>query len=726
MSRVRIPVYFRNSPYSAHFTHFDSTQRPVNYSLHPHVVKIVKQKPRSGQVMAFALGLVLLLSPVLIASGKKLKKIKPSSNPPQYIAFSRILSKEAQLHHALDRLTFGARARDLEQIRQTGFEKWVGLQLHPEQIPENSGLEARLAPLESLRMSIHDTYTHYPPPQLIAAYARGRAPLPDDPALRAIVVRLADRYLQKRDGVPQNAGATVPATQLPGALPGVLNLNTPSEMEKANQKPQASKNSNDDSDLDLKVKLTDILTREQIDVLRNGKPDEKKALLASLPPPRRLDFVWALRPQQRQQLFILAPVDLRRELMLSVSPQNVVALDLTEGKLLRAVYSTRQLQELMVDFWFNHFNVFLNKGQDRYLVPTYEREAIRPHVFGNFHDLLLQTAESPAMLFYLDNWQSVGADSQAADRFQCFGEQKNKRGLNENYGRELLELHTLGVDGGYTQKDVVEVARCFTGWTIAGPRQGGAFEYNDRMHDKGQKLVLGHVIAAGGGMNDGLKVLDILAHHPSTAHFISLKLAKRFVADDPPPSLVSRMAETFAKSDGNIRKVMTTMLASPEFWSEGAYRAKVKTPFEMIVSAVRATKADVSSAILLANELNKLGEPLYRKIEPTGYSSSNAEWVSSAGLLDRMNFALALAHNRVPGVKVDVAEWQAVAQRDPMELAHSILEQNPSEQTKAAIQKVLNDPELQRQLTQDAKAGPPQLPSLVAGLVIGSPEFQRR
>jgi uncharacterized protein (DUF1800 family) len=289
-----------------------------------------------------------------------------------------------------------------------------------------------------------------------------------------------------------------------------------------------------------------------------------------------------------------------------------------------------------------------------------------------------------------------------------------------------MELHTLGVDGGYTQQDVINVARCFTGWTIAGPRKGGGFEYNDKMHDKGQKVVLGHVIPAGGGMNDGITVLQILARHPSTAHFLSLQLAKRFVSDDPPPSLVNRMATTFLKTDGDLREVTDVMITSPEFWSEGAYRAKLKTPFEMVVSAVRATNADVTSAFLLAQELNRLGEPLYRKIEPTGYANANTEWVSSAGLLDRMNFALALAHNRVPGIRVDVAQWQTITDRNPMELARQILEQNPSEQTQAAIEKALNDPELQKQLTQNAQAGPPQTPSLIAGLVIGSPEFQRR
>ncbi len=652
------------------------------------------------------LGIVALslsLTSAVASTSRKPKKIKATSNPPQYAAFSKPLSREVELHHALDRLTFGPEPGDLERVGKLGVDKWVELQLHPEKIAENPALEQRLAPLESLRMSIHDAYVHYPSPQMIAAFARGRGQLPEDPELRAIVVRLADRYLEKRDA----QAATVSGSGTPQA--GAAGTQNP----------------NDDSDLNLRVKLSAILTPDEIDVLRNGKPEEKRALLASLPPEKRNDFVWALRPGERQKLFVFAPVELRRELMLSVNPQNVVATDLTEGKLLRAIYSNRQLQELLVDFWYNHFNVFLNKGADRYLIPTYEREAIRPHVFGKFYDLLLGTAESPAMLFYLDNWQSVGADA-AAQRFPRANQKKNKRGLNENYGRELLELHTLGVDGGYTQKDVIEVARCFTGWTIAGPRKGGGFDYNDKMHDKGEKVVLGHVIPAGGGMNDGLKVLAILAHHPSTAHFISLKLAKRFVADDPPPSLVNRMAETFTKTDGDLREVMRTMLASPEFWSQGAYNAKVKTPFEMIVSAVRATNADVTSAFLLVNQLQKLGEPLYRKIEPTGYSSANAEWVSSAGLLDRMNFALALAHNRVPGVTVDITQWQTLTERDPMELARGILDQDPSPQTKAAIEKALKDPDLQNQLAQNAKAGPPQLPSLIAGLVIGSPEFQRR
>jgi uncharacterized protein (DUF1800 family) len=322
-----------------------------------------------------------------------------------------------------------------------------------------------------------------------------------------------------------------------------------------------------------------------------------------------------------------------------------------QAKMLRAIYTNRQLEEVLVDFWFNHFNIYLDKGQDRYMITAYERQAIRPYVLGKFRDMLEATAKSPAMLFYLDNWQSVAPEAAAARAGA-----KNRRGLNENYGRELLELHTLGVDGGYTQKDVTEVARCFTGWTIAQPQRGGSFSFDARLHDEGEKTVLGVTIPAGGGIQDGEKVLDIVAHHPSTAHFISRQLAQRFVADDPPSSLVDRMADTFLKSNGDIREVLKTMLNSKEFWSEGAYRSKMKSPFEMVVSAVRAVNGDVDFALPLANQVAQLGEPLYRKQEPTGYSNSSKEWLNSAGLLARMNFALQLANGNMQGVKVDALQ----------------------------------------------------------------------
>jgi uncharacterized protein (DUF1800 family) len=649
------------------------------------VSKFAKTNPFQRSVVLLILLSCLQLG---LAKNKKIKQIKATANSAAYVAFSEKLDKEDRFRHALDRLTFGPRPGDFDRIESLGLKKWLDAQLHPEKTPESTVLLADLAPFDSLRLSIRETYLRYPPPQMIRAVARGNGQLPEDPELRAIVVRLANRYLQKKD-LPANG-----------------------------QLDQA-----EDADLELKIKITDILTPDQIATLKTGKPDERHAVLETIPREKWNDFAWALTRQQRQQLMAQAPVPLRRQLMLANNPQNVVTSDLSEAKILRAVYSEHQLQELLVDFWFNHFNVFIEKGADHYSITSYERDAIRPHVFGKFYDLLLATAKSPAMLFYLDNWQSVGPQPIPQ---RPMANNRAKRGLNENYGRELLELHTLGVDGGYTQKDVIEVARCFTGWTIAQPRKGGEFEYNDRVHDRGQKIVLGQVIPAGGGMGDGLKVLEILSRQPATARFISLRLAQRFIADNPPPSLVNRMTETFLKTGGDLREVMETMIYSGEFWSPGSYRAKVKTPFEMVVSAVRATGADVTSALLLNNQIQRLGEPLYRKVEPNGYPIANADWVSSASLLDRMNFALALAHNRVPGVKVDLARWGTISQKDPMELARMILEQDPSDQTKSAIEKMLAAKDLQLELAQNAKAGAPQIPSLIGGLSLGSPEFQRR
>lgn len=630
----------------------------------------------SSRTLVFAASLIFGVAAVGMAN--------PDLLGQNALRFHQPLRGEDKVRHALDRLTFGARPGEAAALKAEGLQRWLNDQLHPEATPENPELVRRLQPLETLRLTPEQLHDQYPSPQMVLAVLRGRRPMPEDPQERRMIEKLAQHYA-KRAGT--------------GSLP---------------------MDADDDSDLELTGRLSDFLSGTEIETLRSGNPEQRRAVLAALPPSKYQAFAWALRREQRRALAPLAPPELRRQLMFAVNPESVIGSDLSDGKILRAVYSAHQFQELLVDFWFNHFNVFLDKGADHYMVSSYERDAIRPHVFGKFYDLLLATAESPAMLFYLDNWQSVGADSPRAQNAN------KQRGLNENYGRELMELHTLGVDGGYTQQDVIEVARCFTGWTIANPNKIGRFEYNDGMHDKGRKVVLGHVIPPGGGMNDGLEVLNLLAHHPATAHFISLELAKRFVADDPPPDLVDRMAETFLSKDGDLREVMRTMIQSPEFWSAGAYQAKVKTPFEMVVSAVRASNADLQAAFPLGNEIQKLGEPLYRKIEPTGYSNANAEWVSSAGLLERMNFAIALAHNKVPDVRVDPSLWGGNnLQWQPMQISRSLLQADPSAATRQAIEKAISNPDLQRQLTSEANAGPPQLPSLIAGLTLGSPDFQK-
>ena len=445
--------------------------------------------------------------------------------------------------------------------------------------------------------------------------------------------------------------------------------------------------------------LSDLLSPDQIRIATGGTVEEKLALLDSFDADKRRQVVRALPPQA----YATVPA-LRREAMAASQPQNFVNSELIEQKLLRAVYSNRQLEEVLVDFWTNHFNVFNGKGQDRVLLTSFEREAIRPHVFGHFKDLLLATARHPAMLFYLDNWQS-----QAPRDDLPVPAGVRRPGLNENYGRELLELHTLGVNGGYTQDDVIAVARAFTGWTIYDPQKFAEFQFNPGVHDRREKVVLGHPIPAMGGEQDGVEVIDLLAHHPSTAKFISKKLAQRFVADDPPAPLVDRMAATFASTDGDLRAVLQTLFKSPEFLSEGAWHAKLKSPLEMVVSSVRAMNADVADAFVLSQRVADLGEPLYGKIEPSGYPNTGDAWTNTATVMGRINFASALSAGQVPGVKVDVSRFNF---KDVGAVARALLNAPPSATTLSAIEQGI----------QGAEA----TPSMLAGLVLGSPDFQRR
>jgi uncharacterized protein (DUF1800 family) len=585
------------------------------------------------------------------------KKVQPkTAEPPkpQMTADQKVL-------HALNRLTFGPRPGDLELVTQKGLDKWIEQQLHPRDIPENPVLESKLAPLDTLRMPTAELARRYPTPQMVKAMVDGKEPFPTDQETRYMVQKLVARVQRKE--AADRAGQT------------------------------------DNQDLNSKIlPPTWQLDDQQKDILQNGKPPEQVALLESMPPAEQYDVLDTLPNNARQKLYAPAPPDLRRKIQIFNGSVQVVNQDLSEGKLLRAVYSDRQLEEVLTDFWYNHFNVFLDKGADRYMVTAYERDVIRPHVFGHFKDLLLATAQSPAMLFYLDNWQSKGPDAKA------------KQGLNENYGRELMELHTLGVDGGYTQQDVTEVARCFTGWTIREPNRGGGFEFNEKIHDKGEKHVLGVTIPAGGGMGEGLKVLDILADHLSTAHFISKSLAIRFVSDNPPEELITKMVKTWLKTDGDLLDVMRTMIYSPEFWDPANFRSKIKSPFEMVVSAVRAVNGDVDYAQALNGQLNQLGEPLYRKLEPTGYSNVGAEWTNSASLLARMNFGMALAKGKIAGVKVDPAQFSVMV--DASRIERNILLTDASPQARDAIQ---------TGLTQQQDLG-----ALAAGLTLGSPDFQRR
>jgi uncharacterized protein (DUF1800 family) len=448
----------------------------------------------------------------------------------------------------------------------------------------------------------------------------------------------------------------------------------------------------------LRPPLNEIVTQQEMaTLLGGGNVEEKTAIINGLDPEKRKQLMRAIP--------FAVPEPFRREAITLGQPQQLPFIELTDAKLYRGLYSTHQLEEILVDFWVNHFNVFSGKGPVRTMLTSYERDAIRPYVLGHFRDMLLATARHPAMQFYLDNWQSQVSDGSIPP---ATGTPQQHPGLNENYGREIMELHTLGVDGGYTQADVVNVARAFTGWTIHEPNKYAEFFFNPAMHDRGEKVVLGHTIPRGGGEDDGIRVIDILSRHPSTAHFISQKLAQRFVADAPPASLVNRMAATFIRTDGDLRAVMETMLLSPEFMSEGAWRSKIKSPLELVLSAMRGLNADVTDTMAVAQRLADLGQPLYAKLEPTGYPNVSAGWVSSASLLARMNLVTALTAKQIGGVAIDTRAFPA---SQPRRAARQLFGTSPSTSLLAALARTPSD-----RLSSA---------SLITVLV-GSPDFQQR
>jgi uncharacterized protein (DUF1800 family) len=437
--------------------------------------------------------------------------------------------------------------------------------------------------------------------------------------------------------------------------------------------------------------------------------------------------------------------------------------EITASTLVRAVASERQLDEVMTQFWENHFSVYLAKSPNRYAMATYDRDVIRPRALGKFRDLLEAVAKSPQMLFYLDNWQSMvdslhpNVDEYAIEARRSISantdarslatlpHRRGGRGVNENYARELLELHTLGVDGGYTQRDVQEVARALTGWTIRSPQLGGGFLFRPELHDAGEKIVLGHVLRGGRGIEDGEDVLDILATHPSTAHFIVTKLARHFVADDPPAELVSRCADAFSKSDGDIRETMRCIVRSPEFFSRAAYRAKVKSPFELVASALRALGAPADTTARYAALVAQLGQPIYGHLTPEGWPDRGDAWMNSGAILNRINLGLRLAAGQVAGVKL--ANWPPAARLRTLpssaqvdSVVNELLGGDVSDETRQILTGgtnpvLANAPNVSMSkastTTSAAKTAtrpPPQPTGLAAtvGLALGAPEFQRR
>ncbi|MDT4968705.1 MAG: hypothetical protein QOJ64_3442 [Acidobacteriota bacterium] len=653
------------------------------------------------------------------------------------------LTEEQRITHVLNRLGFGARPGDVERVRAMGLDRYIEQQLHPEKISDEVA-EAKVKNLEALKLSTPELYAKYPQPNLILRAMERSGNVP--PELAPLV------EAQKKAREAQNA----PAAPAMGDNSAMAQKDKPGEMAREDVSPQNN------------------------------------------PAARRAFVDWLAKNGMR--------------------PPQQLTMELQASRVLRAVYSERQLNETMVDFWTNHFNVFAGKAADRWLLISYDRDTIRPNTMGKFYDLLKATAESPAMLFYLDNFQSVSpnanmrpgqigqqrrpgqgrglvdllmGDGARRNRQQQPGgadmprpaqqQQRARRGINENYARELMELHTLGVEGGYTQKDVQEVARCFTGWTIFEPRgyrgaalgekddRAGSYFFNARVHDDGEKTVLGKKIPAGGGVKDGLMVLDILAHHPSTAKFIATKLARRFISDNPSPALVQRIAAAFTRSDGDIRETLRAVFSSPEFNSAESYRAKIKTPFELAVSAIRTLGGDTNGGPGLNQWISRMGEPLYMYQAPTGYPDMAENWVNTGALLERMNFGLSLASNRIPGTRVNLERFGNNGSKGSPNIESMmdrfldvIVQGDVSPKTKATLLKQLKEPlptpaqptatevsmandemvrpgvgaaaglgggrrgQQQRLAMVDlSKVSNPEAVKVV-GLILGSPEFQRQ
>ncbi|MEK6409703.1 MAG: DUF1800 domain-containing protein [Acidobacteriota bacterium] len=578
-----------------------------------------------------------------IAGALALGAIMPVVADTKSKAAGSALTADQKIIHLLNRIGYGPRTGDLERVKRMGIDKYIDLQLHPDRV-DDPGIEARLANFPSLRMSLAEIQQKYPPPQLLA----------------------------RQLGLKQGKNAPV--------LP-------PGEGAEENTK----------------------------------------------------------REYRQQVMAYYQENNLR--------PPQFLLQELQSQKIIRAAYSERQLQEVMTDFWFNHFNIFWAKNADRNLTTDYEMSVIRPNTMGKFKDLLMATAKSPAMLVYLDNFQSMSPDAQLPQRRggqlqrrpgalggglgnprrgqtsndpiyrqqqvdremqrdqmrdpdqmtqqqrqaqAANGLRKRKPGINENYAREIMELHTLGVEGGYTQKDVQEVARCLTGWTLDRPRQGTQFVFRAFMHDNGEKIVLGKKIPSGGGIKDGEMVVDILAHHPSTAKFISTKLVRKFVSDTPPQSLVDRVTAVYTKTDGDIREMLRTIITSPEFNTKESHRAKIKSPFELAVSAVRALGVDVTVPLQTAQFIAKMGQPLYLYQAPTGYPDRADQWVNTGALLERLNFGLALTTNKLRGASFDVKRAAGgVEMSDRQQVMAkaiaSLLNGDVSPQTRAVLEKQLKE-----------------------------------
>jgi len=732
--------------------------------------------------------LAVLLSVLLVLPSGDVWALGRHKKTPS-AADTSTLAQQQRVLQALNRLTFGPRPGDVAAVESMGLSKWIDEQLYPETI-DDSALEARLAAYPAMQLGLRDLVEYFPTQEMIRQAEQGRLAIPADPVEHAIYIdQIADLRARQEKNREQGAGLRAPGAGARNQVAAGSNAASaagaemqgngvppppppdvaPMQGNAASSQPAGAMAAPDAGpppppDMDAAhapnlqqaeeklyadlgaTSVTTLPPEQRIRKLVAMQPQEFRDFLQHLSRPDRVALFRDLTPEQRETVFAM------------INPQLVVGGELLVTRLLRDIYSERQLQAVMADFWLNHFNVYLRKGAFApWYLAQYQNQVILPHALGKFEDLLVATAQSPAMLFYLDQTESVGPNSMAARRAAMapYGHAR-MLGINENYGRELMELHTLGVNGGYTQQDVIEVAKVFTGWTIERPAQGGGFFFNPNRHEPGSKKVLGHTIREG-GEREGLEVLHLLAMSPATAHHVSYEIAQRFVSDNPPPELVNAMAATWMKTGGDIREVLRTMLESPQFWSPEAYRAKVKTPEEYVISAVRATGGDVVHPAALVEAIAQLGMPLYGCQTPNGYAWTSEAWLNSGDLLDRMNFSLALADNNAG----TLMRWDALLgisgpdganpQSKEQGLETLLLDEPASEQTRNAALGQLDQqqnapvgdqgrPQFARRVNfiRPREFGPlllavPPLPppadqqsALLAGLLLGSPEFQRR
>ncbi len=666
------------------------------------------------------------------------------------------LSPREHVEQLLDRFTYGPRPGEIDRVMAQGGASWLEQQLNPAVIPDPV-LTRRLAEYPAIGMSPQQALMVFPDRQQVKAVADGRSSMPADPLERAVMevqlTKLDDRAEKKQangemapgakptavggsptDAVKPTSAAPVAAAGAPGSLRG-----TGEKQDKADAR-------------DTAARLAGVLL---------GMPkDQRMAAIIAMPVRDRIALTGnGNLPQAERQTLLKDFVPREREAFVAmgsgVNSSGAIGVELAQARVLRDILSERQLETLMTDLWFNHFNVSLDKGPDRWYTASYEREAIRPHALGKFSDLLLATATSPAMMVYLDNLESVGPDSAANGGDRPVGK-KGPRGLNENYGREVMELHTVGVNGGYTQADVTALAAILTGWGVEQPQQGGPFAYTPRRHEPGAKAWFGYCIAedgavsklpahdaascgaapAGGGpatqasVQQGVAALKLLAASPHTAHAVAGTLAQYFVADTPPPALVDRLTQTYLATGGDIKAMLRAIVDSPEFNSRQYFRTKVKTPIEFLASAYRSTATDPTNPEAIVNQARVMGMPLYRALPPTGYYLTADQWMNSTALVDRLNFAYLLSGGKVQNQPFDGSHVLAMGLLDSASLPVEEPGQVPVEETGPKREKAM----LHTTAVESPGAGTPALPvnagtqfatQLLGQVVTGGPVSQK-